>query len=268
MIEVEAAGLTDVGKRRKGNEDSLFLDEELNLYVVADGMGGHQAGEVASGLVVETIHEYMGRLIKGGEPEEPDEIDLSVSEQANHLLASIRLANSVVFDLARKKEAYRGMGSTVSAVYFTGSTLIASNVGDSPIYLVRDGKIEPLYRPHTVLAEQAELDPDLAERLGERYKHILTRAMGINETVEPEICEIQGFKDDILVLCSDGLSDKVSPEETRDLVMKKSADDAAGSLVALANDRGGDDNITVIVLKIKKVGEGGFLGMFSKLLGK
>ncbi|HID29759.1 MAG TPA: serine/threonine-protein phosphatase, partial [Desulfobacterales bacterium] len=156
---------------------------------------------------------------------------------------------------------------TVSAVYFTDETLMAANVGDSPIYLVHDGSIELLSVPHTVIAEQAALDPDGAERLGVQFRHMLTRAIGIEEMVKPDICEIQCFRGDVLVISSDGLSDKVSSEEILGVVNEEQPDSACRVLVDLANERGGDDNVTVIVVKIKKVRHerGGIIGLISRI---
>ncbi len=266
MVAVEAAGITDVGQKRSGNEDSLFLDENLNLFIVADGMGGHQAGEVASSIVVETIKDYISRYGDNHQDnEEFENFDNTLSKRANHLLASIHLANQGVYKVANSNAAYRGMGSTVSAICFTDNTIIAANVGDSPIYYIHEGDIENLYVPHTVMAEQAAIDPDGSSKLGSQFAHMLTQGMGIKETVEPDICEIQGFKGDILVSCSDGLSDKVSPIEIMDIVCSEKPDKACRSLVDLANERGGDDNITVIILRIKRLStNSGIMGFFSK----
>lgn len=253
MIVVESAGVTDVGKKRKGNEDSLYLDDELKIYVVADGMGGHQAGEVASGLVVKTIEDYMNRIRSNDDAEELAHIDQRLSKEANRLLSSIHLGNRVVFQEASDKPGYKGMGSTVSAVFFTDETAIAANVGDSPIYLVRNNEVSNLSVPHTVIAEQLAINPDAESQLSEKFKHMLTRAMGIDRTVEPDACEIQCFKDDIIVIASDGLTDKVAPEEIRDIVKDQTPETSSKALVDLANNRGGDDNITVIVLKVTDV---------------
>ncbi len=253
MIVIESAGITDVGKKRKGNEDALFLDDALGLYVVADGMGGHRAGEIASQLVVKTISEYILQLKKNGDAGENINSDRTLSREANRLLSGIRLSNEVVHEASLDNDACRGMGSTVSAVYFTDGTLIAANVGDSPIYLIRDGKIKLLSVLHTVLAEQAAINPANAEKLGLEFRHVLTRAMGTEESVKADIYEIQCFKDDILVISSDGLSDKASPEEILMLVNQNELDTACQRLVKLANDRGGDDNVTTIVLKVKMI---------------
>ena len=267
MVIVESAGITDVGRKRKGNEDAFLLDDDLKLYVVADGMGGHQAGEVASTLVVETIRDHMKRFEKEGDVDGPVDNDQILSKEASQLLSCIQMANQGVHQASCSDEIYRGMGTTVSAVYFTDETLMAANVGDSPIYLVHDGSIELLSVPHTVMAEQAALDPDGAERLGLQFRHMLTRAVGIEETVKPDICEIQCFGGDILVISSDGLCDKVSSEEILGVVNKEQPDRACRLLVDLANERGGDDNVTVIVVKIKKVRHerGGIIGLISRI---
>lgn len=251
MAIIESAGITDVGKKRKGNEDSLLLDDDQRLYVVADGMGGHQAGEVASKLVVETIRDYMKRFKDGGEAEKLDGSDKTLSREANRLLAGINMANNVVHNVSHTKNIYSGMGSTVSAVYFIDKTLISANVGDSPIYLIRNKNIELLSITHNVFSEQAALDPDMAMQIAPEFKHMLTRAMGTQKSVKADICEIQYFKGDVLVISSDGLSDKVSPEEILNIANNVRPHKACRSLVDLANKRGGDDNITVITLKIK-----------------
>lgn len=253
MILIESAGITDRGRKRQANEDALFLEDSMGLYVVADGMGGHLAGEVASRMVVETIGDYIRSCQENAENETPIYCNQTLSKEANRLMSGIHLSNRAVHEAARDNKSYRGMGSTVSAVYFTDGTLIAANVGDSPIYLIRDGHIQLLSVPHTVMAEQSALDPANAEKLGMEFRHVLTRAMGTEESVKADIYEIECFRDDILVISSDGLSDKASPEEIKALVDGNGSDAACRRLVDLANNRGGDDNITAIVLKIKKV---------------
>jgi len=267
MVVVESAGITDVGRKRKGNEDAFLLDDDLKLYVVADGMGGHQAGEVASILVVETIRDYMKGFKEDGDVEGLVGYDEILSKEAKRLLSGIHMANRGVHQASYSNASYHGMGSTVSAVYFSDETLMAANVGDSPIYLVHDGSIEFLSVPHTVMAEQAAFDPEGAKGLGSQFRHMLTRAIGIEETVKADICEIECFRGDILVISSDGLSDKVSPEEILDVVNKERPHKACRMLVGLANERGGDDNITAIVLKVKKVKHerGGIIGLISRI---
>jgi len=268
MVTIESAGITDIGRRRNQNQDSLFIDDGMGLYVVADGMGGHRAGEVASKLVVETIRDYLKKNRSDGQVEDLAKVDPDLSKEARQLLASIHLSNRIVHQAALDNEAYKGMGSTVSAVYFTKKTFIVANVGDSLIYLIRDGKIELLSVPHTLIAEQIELDPENAELLWGDFKHVLTRAMGVDTTVKADINEVPFFKDDILVISSDGLTDKASPEEIRELVYNQGSERACQGLVDLANSRGGDDNITAIVIKVKSSGNEtrGAMGWIKRIL--
>jgi protein phosphatase len=145
------------------------------------------------------------------------------------------------------------MGATVAAAYLADDTLIAANVGDSSIYLIHGGNIETLSVPHTVAAECASMDPGGNHHLGPGLNHVLTRGIGVADTVKPDLSEVTIFKDDRLVICSDGLSDKVAPQEIRDVALRHQPADACGALINLANVRGGEDNITVIVLKIKSL---------------
>jgi protein phosphatase len=247
MMHVEAAGLTDVGKKREGNEDSYFLDEANRLYVVADGMGGHQAGEVASGLVAATLQT----LVRDDAADaEQDGYDTMLSPQANQLAAWVRAANRAVYKKSRERDDYRGMGSTLAAVYYTDETFIVANVGDSPVLLVRDNTIEPLSVTHTVAAELGASNPEKLKQLDEKVQHMLTRAIGVGADVVPDVCELQCFKGDSIIICSDGLSNKVTAAEMAAIVTAAAPAAACRTLVDLANQRGGEDNITVIVLKV------------------
>jgi protein phosphatase len=271
MIEIESSGITDIGKRRELNEDSFFYDDGMGLYVVADGMGGHNAGEVASKLVVKTLCDYLNQNPVQDAVQERTKADDKLSRDARRLLTGIHLSNHVVHQAALQNEAYKGMGSTVSAVYVTDKTFIVANVGDSLVYLIRDGQIKLLSVPHTLVAEQAELDPDNAELLWNDFKHVLTRAMGVDKSVKADIKEMPFFRNDILVISSDGLTDKATPKEILELVHNQRSDLACRHLVDLANARGGEDNITAIVLRIKsdaknnRNGSGRFKTIFQKL---
>lgn len=250
MISVTAAGQTDVGQKRKGNEDAFIIDDQMQLYVVADGMGGRKAGEVASHLVVETIRKTMQKLVSIQAPAQMVGVDRELSSQANQLVYAIRRANLKTYEYAQNDKSCKGMGSTVSAVYFSDTHAIISNVGDSPIFLVREGHAKIVSAMHTVMAEQEALAPEGGLKLGQQYLHMITRAMGIHETVTPDTTEIIFQEGDILVICSDGLSDKTFPDEISEIVENNSPEESCRQLVAMANERGGDDNITVIVLKV------------------
>ncbi len=249
---IESAAKTDVGKKRDTNEDSYFVDPDLRSFIVADGMGGHQAGEVASRLVVETMGASLKHYLNDGGQLESDVVDEALSLEANMLLASIREANKAVYQDAQESLNRRGMGSTVACVLCTDYTIISANVGDSPIYLVRDGEIAPLSKTHTVEAELSAIDPQKALHIDRRYQSMLTRAVGTEEVVWPDVFETQFFDNDIIVICSDGLSNKVTSDEMLDIVENNSPEEACRLFVGLANGRGGEDNITVIVLKLIK----------------
>jgi len=252
MIIIESAGITDIGKKRKINEDSMFLDDKLGLYLVADGMGGHRAGEVASNIVVETISDYIKKLSEDDDTQEFNIPDETLSREANHLISAISLSNRIAYQVSSRNEAYRGMGSTLSAVYFNKDIFIAANVGDSPIYLVHNGDIELISVPHTVIAELESAGSGSSRQLGPEYYNMLTRAVGTDKTVKPDICEIPCFKNDVIVICSDGFSGNVTPNEILDAVANKSSETACRYLIDIANERGGNDNISVIIIRIKR----------------
>jgi len=244
MITVESAGLTDIGRKRTTNEDCVFVDDSQGLYVVADGMGGHQAGEVASRLVVTSLREFL----RDGHPDsQAGARAAALSRAARRLLSGIEWSNRVVHREAGDHPDCRGMGSTVAAVYLGEDTLVAANVGDSPIYLVRNSAIDLLSVPHTLQADLA------GEPLMAGLSHVLTRAVGTHSQVEADVCEINCYRGDVLVLCSDGLSTKASPPEIMSVVAGRRPADACRALVELANARGGDDNISAVVLQVTAV---------------
>ncbi len=252
MVNIESAGITNVGKKRAGNEDALFLEDDLGVYIVADGLGGHNSGEVASKMVVDIMQEHLNGRKKGDRAKKWNDSQKGLSQEASWLLSGIYLANEKIYEQSNRDESCRGMGSTVSAVFVSDQRLIAANVGDSPIYLVHAGNIERLSVPHTVKEELNVLN-NRATGDGEEFGHILTRAVGTEKSVRADVCEIQCRKGDTVVIASDGLSDMVSPLEIRDVILMHRPNESCQTLVELANERGGDDNITVIVLKIVSV---------------
>lgn len=250
MINVEAAGTSDIGKVRKANEDSWFLSESMGLYVVADGMGGHRGGAVASQLAVKTMGDYMPAACRQASSLDANNAENFQNEAVKRLLHSIALANKKIHALSLVDESCRGMGTTVSALFLRGDFMITANVGDSPIYLVRKGEIKDLYTPHTLLHERNKIPKSLEGRFTPgKMAHVLTRAVGIRQRVRIDHIASPLFSGDVIVLCSDGLSGKVSREEIRALVNKNDAKAACEMLTDLALQRGGQDNITVIVVK-------------------
>jgi protein phosphatase len=247
-FSVESAVLSDVGNLRHQNEDAFLVDDRLRLYAVADGMGGHRAGDVASAMVVDSLHHYLRRGADFGDV--GDDPDLSSS--ANILLKAIASANHAVYRASKDDPDRKGMGSTVAAVMFAHRSVIASNVGDSPIFLIHDDTIEPLSVLHTVEAEHNAMSDAAEFPANHPFRHMLTRGMGIEADVEADICETQCFPGDRIILCSDGLTNKATPEEIRIHSAGEAAKVACARLVALANDRGGEDNVTVLVIDVKR----------------
>ena len=268
MIMAQAAGSSDIGKVRKANEDSFLINESIGLYVVADGMGGHRAGQVASRMAVEAIDAYMTAAAEKNSESEEVAVAQGVDEATQRLRQSITLANRRIYKQSLQDEACRGMGTTVSALYLADNTLITANVGDSPIYLLRNGEIENLYTPHTLLHERKKIPKSMEGKFSEgKLAHILTRAVGIRSEVGVDFVETQCFTDDIVVLCSDGLSGKIAPEEIRDLVCQNDSDAACKKLTDLANQRGGEDNITVIVVRIQSTNGDSSKTLLGRVVG-
>ncbi|MGD9016164.1 MAG: protein phosphatase 2C domain-containing protein, partial [Desulfobacterales bacterium] len=209
-------------------------------------------GDVASAMVVDSLRHYLRRGADSGETGDgttPDDPDLSSS--ANTLLKAIASANHAVYRASKDDPDRKGMGSTVAAVWFSHRSVIASNVGDSPIFLIHDATIEPLSVMHTVEAEHNAMSDAGDFSANHPFRHMLTRGMGIEADVEADICETQCFPGDRIILCSDGLTNKATPEEIRIHSAGETAKVACARLVALANDRGGEDNVTVLVIDIK-----------------
>ena len=247
-----AAAKTDVGQKRQGNEDRFCLDPALGLYVVADGMGGHAAGEVASRLAVETIHEWIGKYLSGADVAIVGPAASAVSAEANFLLSSIRLANRIIFDSAKDRREYAGMGTTVVAVLARDDRFVLAHVGDSRIYRIRRDHIFQISRDHSFVQEQVDSGMmSTAEAHQSQYRHMITRALGLKESVDVDLTEEPARPGDVLLLCSDGLSDLLDDEDMLVAVKEhaEDLDDACQALVDRANSKGGDDNITVLVVQ-------------------
>jgi protein phosphatase len=250
-MEYAAAARTDVGRKRQGNEDSLCIAPDLGLYAVADGMGGHAAGEVASRLAVDTIRECMQKYLGGADPAVLGQPIPTCSREATFLLSSIQVANRMIFDAAQGRREYRGMGTTLVSVLAVDDTVALAHVGDSRIYRIRDAGIVQLSRDHSVVQQQVDRGIISAEEAHEsQYRHLITRALGLKESVEVDLTEEPVLPGDILLLCSDGLSDLLEDEEILAIVREHAEDleKACQALVGRANYKGGDDNITALLI--------------------
>lgn len=247
---IKSSGITDVGLKRDGNEDSFSVEDSLGLYIVADGMGGHLAGEVASRIAIDIINKCFKKWLEedAGEDEIFGEPDISLSKEGNYIVSGIKLANKVIYELALEKKQYQGMGTTVVVLMVTPTSLIAANVGDSRIYMARDGELEMLSKDHSIVAEQVELGMMTEEEAASSsMKHVLTRNLGSTEDVVPEVFEIEPSNNDCFVLCSDGLTDLVGDEEIFEMI--EDADDPevlCCEFVEKVLSRGAHDNTTII----------------------
>ena len=251
-MRIEAGARTDLGRVRKNNEDCYLVEPALNLYVLSDGMGGEAHGEVASKLAVQTIVAHCQQAENShatptfGEPQ-PD-----VSERTNRLASAIHLANRKVFETASANPGHKGMGATIVAAWIDGQRLSLAHVGDSRAYLLRAGSLDQLTADHSLVAEKVRigiLTPQEAD--ASELQSVLTRAVGTNENVGVDADEQMLLVGDSLLLCSDGLSRMVTdPEIASTILTSTSAQNAADRLVDLANENGGVDNISAIVLRI------------------
>lgn len=250
-MEMEFGTRSDTGRVRENNEDSLRLAPELNLFVVCDGMGGQASGEVASRLAAETIVAHCRDAeTNAALPLIGERID-GASKAANRLANAIRLANRAVHQAAQENEAQTGMGATVVAVQFTDERMTIAHVGDSRAYRLRNGELELLTQDHSFIAEQVRHGLMTAEEASQsKLQNVLLRALGIEPDVEVEISEELLMEGDTVLLCSDGLTHELSDEQiAAALCDADEAQEAASRLVELANQAGGGDNITVIVLR-------------------
>jgi protein phosphatase len=251
-VRITCEAVSDVGRKRKGNEDALFLNEEQKLYVVADGMGGHAAGEVASKVAVEAIAEFVA--LTGGNQEItwPFGLDDSISYEGNRLKTAVRHANSRVLEATRESAEYEGMATTVAAVLVDGEVANLAHVGDSRIYLWSGGEIALLTRDHSWVNEQIEngaISPEQAR--SHPLRNVVTRALGGRADLVVDIQSRRMAVGDMLLLCSDGLTTMIPDEEIAGILRQAQGDvaKAANALVGAANERGGEDNITVVLLK-------------------
>jgi protein phosphatase len=254
-MKIVCEARSDVGRKRKGNEDALFLNPEQKLYVVADGMGGHAAGEVASRVAVDAINEFV--TLTGGNEEItwPFGLDESISYEGNRLKTAIRHANRRVLEATRESAEYEGMATTVAAVLVDGDTAHIAHVGDSRIYLWgRDG-ISLLTSDHSWVNEQIQsgvISPEQAR--SHPLRNVVTRALGGRSDLVVDIQARRMGPGEVLLLCSDGLTTMIGDEDIASILEDAAGDvaRAAGALVDEANERGGEDNITVVLLKFEE----------------
>lgn len=250
-MNYQVHGLSDPGRKRKNNEDNFGIDRDLRLFIVADGMGGHAAGEVASRMAIELIMDYTRRTATTDEPYLTG-YNNRFSRAGNRLSSAIILANQVISDTATKREEWQGMGTTVVAAWLADpdcSQLSIAHVGDSRVYLVRHGELKQLTTDHSLVEEQIRGGfMTLEEAKNSVIRNMITRALGYRERVTPDIIELLIEPGDKLLLCSDGLNTMLSDLEILNIIrLNANLGAACQQLIDAANDKGGRDNITVVM---------------------
>lgn len=251
--KLRAGATTDVGRCREHNEDAFLARPELGIFAVADGMGGHESGDVASAIVASSIEGFFET--QGTSPVAKDLLqpgDAKLPKPAVRLLAAVRKANRDVHQASIDTSSHRGMGSTVVAIHFAegGDLAFIGHVGDSRCYRIRNNAIELLTEDHSLVNEARAMDPSLTEEeLSRLPSNIITRALGLEPSVQVDLRIVEVLPKDVFLLCSDGLSGLVTSREMIEAVrLADDLDEASELLVALANEGGGYDNITALVV--------------------
>jgi serine/threonine protein phosphatase PrpC len=246
------AGGSDVGRTRAHNEDTISVDEQRKLVVLADGMGGYQAGEVASKLAVDVVREESADLTLSDTDLGRVDPETGIAVAMRQLRSAIEKANNRICSVARGKEELNGMGTTIVAARFYDGRVGIAHVGDSRCYRLRDAKLEQLTRDHSYVQDQLEKGFITEEAArNSPQKNLITRALGIDAIAEADVQEFRTRTDDIYLLCSDGLSDLVADSQIEKTLCEPLAPaEQTARLIAAANANGGRDNISVIVVKV------------------
>jgi PPM family protein phosphatase len=259
-VRIVSGGVSDLGRVRTNNEDCFRIVEPLNLFVLSDGMGGEAHGEVASALAVETIVKHCLEAADDSSTPMIGDVDPGWSEKTKRLASAVHLANKNIFEQAEQHPEQHGMGATLTAAWIDGSRLSLAHVGDSRAYLLRGGTLQQLTSDHSLVAEQVRRGIlTAAEAEESEMQSVLLRALGAQQKIEVDADEHPLFARDVLLMCSDGLTRMViEPEIAGTLQAETDPTKAAEKLIALANERGGADNITVIIIRVGAESKGWF----------
>jgi PPM family protein phosphatase len=250
-LRIEVAGETNVGMKRNHNEDNFSIIEEAGLYVVADGMGGHASGEVASGMAVEALKEFFASTAEDPERTWPYKMDRSKGYEENRLITGIKLANLRIFESAQRDSKQRGMGTTIVTLFAVEDGVYVGHVGDSRVYRVRDKKIELLTEDHSLLNDYIKMKRLTPEEIANfPHKNVIVRALGMKDVVKVDTRFETPRENDIYLLCSDGLSGPVTDEQILEICSQGDPlKQMASQLIVKANENGGPDNVTVVLLR-------------------
>lgn len=244
--------ISDVGRKRSANEDSYYADDGLKLFVVADGMGGHAAGEVASKIAVDAIHDFIQFTTNDKDITWPYEFDETLSMGGNRLKTAIQTAHAKVLETTGNKKELQGMATTVVSILVEDGKAQVAHVGDSRAYLVREGKLIQLTSDHSWVNEQLRSGAiTSAQARNHPYRNIVTRALGGPNPVDVDVSEEEMKEGDVVLLCSDGLNTMITDDDILAIISENSADveKACQELIDRANLNGGEDNVTAILVK-------------------
>jgi len=252
-MRLEAAGKTHVGMKRNHNEDNLLLLPEENLFCVADGMGGHSSGEVASKIAVAEVSEFFKYTAKDREITWPFKMEKDRNYDENRLSTAVKVANARIFEASQSEAKYRGMGTTIVSAYFVDGDTMVGHVGDSRVYryVAAEQKLVQLTEDHSLLNDYIKAKKLTAEEIENfPHKNVIVRALGMKDSVVVDVTRLQPQEDDLFLLCSDGLSGMVSDPKMEEILQRQpDLEKAAQSLIDAANAAGGNDNVTCILVR-------------------
>lgn len=254
-MRIEISGQTHVGMKRNHNEDNLLLLPEERLFVVADGMGGHSSGEIASKIAVEEMAEFFRMTSQDQDITWPYKMDKSKNYDENRLATGIKLANMRIFEKALVEQKYKGMGTTIVGIYFAkDSEVVVGHVGDSRVYYYRQGTLRQITEDHSLLNDYLKakkLTPEEIEAFP--HKNVIVRALGMKDNVLVDINRVEPQEGDIFLLCSDGLSGMVPDAQIQSILSGQPVlDKACAQLIDAANANGGNDNVTCILAQFHR----------------
>jgi len=238
MLKIQSFGMTDIGMKRKVNQDCFLVDDSLQLYVVADGMGGHRAGEVASQLAIEELKKFVA--------------DNSMLDGREMLVNGINRSCTAIYQKAKENEDLAGMGTTVLALIFQSNCAFIGQVGDSRAYLINPHGVWQLTEDHSLLNEELRSGRLASSQVANyQFKNVITRSVGYESHVNVDVYRRNVYSDDSFLLCTDGLSGLVEIEELQKEIRAHGIEQGVRNLVSLANQRGGDDNITALACHVE-----------------
>lgn len=252
-LKLRYAGNSHVGMKRSHNEDNLSVVAEENLYMVADGMGGHASGEVASQMAVDTVSSFFVDTSQDEDLTWPYKMDRGRRYEENRLAAGIKLANLRIHESSVLNPGQKGMGTTIVALFFSGNFAYCGHVGDSRIYRLRGEELEQVTEDHSLLNDYIKMKDLTPEEIANfPHKNVIVRALGMKETVQVDVVQEEPQHGDIYLLCSDGLNGMIEDDVIQRLMVKHRGDleTCCNKLIQAANDNGGNDNITVVLVEV------------------